>query len=640
MTPPVMAYNPGVSFFIQFHELDPSKESQCIFFTQKGARCRWACRESDNRRAIVLHKTINAISSEAVGLDLLQEYVLCNCCRSGRARHRDRIEDINLLIPLARRWQDEIQRYADHTTSVPALEESVFTPYAHTTLATPSPSDTTTLYTPIESPFSYQLNAPRSSSINATPSKPVASSPYFQYGSSGFSTTTESEFQPFESQSHYDLRPRKANISTNSTSTQPKFISQPPQSEFRPHLADPLPSDSVSWKILSPLEDRDFETGSLYIFDRASSPGHIKIGWTARSVSRRLEDWSKCGYKPNLLFSVHCVPHAQRVETLTHHELIKEWRRERMCKAPWCGKSHQEWFEVNKERAEQVLGNWADFMKRAEPYDSEGRLKNRWRVAIKMIDRNGEVVTAKKLLECYEEWLVKEATLVKELVDLGHELKIEEEVGFGSRPKVERPETLEETPVRVSSLRIEEPILPKETPLLKSAALPKQTPLVEIPLPKAETHPKSDPLLKTKPIPKTEQLFQPDQLSTNEPLSQTEPQFRSKPPCKKLSPVKTMLFNPEPLPKTQFPFTAEQSVKIEPSSKTGPLFKAESLFKTKPPPKSEPVHEEVLASQTTPVKKEVPPEQTPLPPSPPLQPTKHTSLTRDKDKSKHRNRGN
>ena len=103
MTPPVMAYNPGVSFFIPFHELDPSKESQCIFFTQKGARCRWACRESDNRRAIVLHKTINAISSEAVGLDLLQEYVLCNCCRSGRARHRDRIEDSNLLIPLARR---------------------------------------------------------------------------------------------------------------------------------------------------------------------------------------------------------------------------------------------------------------------------------------------------------------------------------------------------------------------------------------------------------------------------------------------------------------------------------------------------------------------------------------------------------
>src|SRR5438045_7141118 len=84
--PPSMAYNPGVSFFIPFHELDPSEQSQCIYFTQKGARCRWTCQESDNRRAIALHNTIIAISSEAVSLDLLQEYVLCNCCRSGRAR--------------------------------------------------------------------------------------------------------------------------------------------------------------------------------------------------------------------------------------------------------------------------------------------------------------------------------------------------------------------------------------------------------------------------------------------------------------------------------------------------------------------------------------------------------------------------
>src|SRR6266480_3588114 len=96
--PPAMAYNPGVTFFIPFHELDPSKQSQCIFFTQKGARCRWSCQKGDNKRAMELYETIIAISSEAVSLDLLQEYVLCNCCRSGRARHRDRIEDIGLLI--------------------------------------------------------------------------------------------------------------------------------------------------------------------------------------------------------------------------------------------------------------------------------------------------------------------------------------------------------------------------------------------------------------------------------------------------------------------------------------------------------------------------------------------------------------
>jgi hypothetical protein len=410
-----MAYNPGVSFFTPFHELDPSKENRCIFFTQtrKGERCKWPCQESDNRQAIALHETINAISSEAVSLDLLREYVLCNCCRSGNARHQDRIEDIGLLIPLARRWQDEIR-----------------------------------------------------------------------------------------SQPRYDLRPREANISTNSTSTKPTSISQPPLTEFRPHVAGPLHSHSVSRKILNPLEDRDFETGSLYIFNRASSPGHVKIGWTARSILRRLEDWSECGYTPNLLFSVRYVPHAQRVETLTHHELIKKWRRERECAG--CGKSHQEWFEISEERAARVLGDWADFMKRAEPYDSEGWLKNWWREVVEMMDENEEVITAKKLLERYEESWVEEATLVEEPVDLGHAPKIEE-VGFGYVPKGGR----------------------LETPLLKSEALPKQIP---------EKQPKSDQLFKTKTEP----------LSRSEPLSQTQPRFKSKLPCEKLCPAKTTPFNTEP----------------------------------------------------------------------------------------------
>ena len=580
-----MAYNPGVSFFISFHELDPSKESQCIFFTQKGARCRWSCQESDNRRAIALHKTINAISSEAFNLDLLQEYVLCNCCRSGRARHRDRIEDIGLLIPLARRWQDEIWRHAadqfNHTTSVAASEENIFTTYGYTTPATPTPSHTTTLYTPTAGRFYYQPNVPTPLSINATPSQPIASSPYYQYGSPRSSTTTEFALQPFQSQPRYDLRPREANISTNSTSTKPTSISQPPLSEFRPHIADPLPSDSVSWKILDPLEGRDFETGSLYIFNRASSPGHVKIGWTAGSISGRLQDWSKCGYNPNLLFNVCWVPHAQRVETLTHYELVKEWRRERMCKAPWCRKSHQEWFEISEEQAAQVLRDWADFMEIAEPYDSEGQLKNWWREVVEMMDGNGEVVTAKKLLEHYEESLVEEATLVEEPV---------------------------------------EPTWPKETPLLKSEALPEQIPLVEISFPKAEKQPKSDQLFKTKPLPKTEPLLKTEPLSRNEPLSQTQPQYKSKPPYEKLSPAKTTLFNTEPLPKTQFLFTAQPPFKIGPLSKTGPLFKAESLFRTEPVPKSEPVREEVSAPETTPVK-ELPREQIPLPPSPLLQST-------------------
>lgn len=40
-----------------------------------------------------------------------------------------------------------------------------------------------------------------------------------------------------------------------------------------------------------------------------------------------------------LFFEVPSVLHAQRAETLTHYQLIREWRRERMCKG--CEKSHQ-----------------------------------------------------------------------------------------------------------------------------------------------------------------------------------------------------------------------------------------------------------------------------------------------------------
>ena len=252
-----MARIPDVSAFSKFNDLDPQDQNQCIYITQNGARCKW--RSSDNSQAIKLYTTICEYVERDIELDLLKEYILESCCKSGRAQHRDRIEDVGLLMPLAHRWQSEISRQ----------------------------------------------NGDRSEPLLATA---VTRTP----------------------------------------------ILETPLSEFRPHIAQPTLTDSVSKKLQDTLVGRDFETGSLYIFDRASSPGHVKIGWTAKSVQGRLESWSKCGYTPNLLFSKENVPFAQRVETLAHYELIKEWRRERMCKARWCQKSHSEWFETSPERAAQV----------------------------------------------------------------------------------------------------------------------------------------------------------------------------------------------------------------------------------------------------------------------------------------------
>ena len=92
------------------------------------------------------------------------------------------------------------------------------------------------------------------------------------------------------------------------------------------------------------------------------------------------------------------VPYAQRVKTCTGYDSIKEWRRERMCKTLSCDKSRQEWFEVKKERAKHVLSNWADFVKRAEPYNAKGYFESQWRKFVETLFGDGRIVSGKALL--------------------------------------------------------------------------------------------------------------------------------------------------------------------------------------------------------------------------------------------------
>lgn len=108
---------------------------------------------------IELHETINALLAETVGVELIEEYILCNYCRSGRAQYRDRIMDVELLILLAERWQDEIRRHAAEESSCAvsiAPLESIILPNAITTLAILTPSHTIIVYTTsIASPPNY-----------------------------------------------------------------------------------------------------------------------------------------------------------------------------------------------------------------------------------------------------------------------------------------------------------------------------------------------------------------------------------------------------------------------------------------------------------------------------------------------------
>jgi hypothetical protein len=210
----------------------------------------------------------------------------------------------------------------------------------------------------------------------------------------------------------------------------------------------------------------------------------VKIGWTASAVKNRLKGWSKCGYEPNLLFSLSDVPHAQRVETLTHHELIKEWRRERKCKASWCGTSHREWFEINEGKAKQVLSAWAKFIGEVKPYDSNGHLKAQWKTSIAKIDRQMAAITAEQLLDYYEATLIDEPKVLREQVDMLRASK-NVEASTEHYTKVMQPKASIRGYLRVNSLETVHLSSPKGTALGESKA--------------SHNIPKADPSNKSKP---------------------------------------------------------------------------------------------------------------------------------------------
>lgn len=366
----------------------------------------------DNERAINLYDQINrAPDTELPSLEVLEDYARYNCCgpKPKGTRHQDRIKDFGLLPSLAERWLDEIQqrrsasRVIARSSTPPTEDENTITspgaiiaPFVGP-LTTTSPSELPTI---IEAQRSISIAAEFVAGLQSNVQSPSEHAQNIEHGS---------HLQ--ETEPRYDLRRRNVlgDKGKGMASSNPRL--RAPLSTFRPHVEEP--DENVMSKILSPLvEDkfkRDFKTGSLYIFTRVSSPGYVKIGWTSREVKGRLESWSRCGYKPNLVFKVHDIPYAQRAETLTHYELKKEWRAERMCKG--CGKSHREWFEVSQERATQVVADWAEFMKSATIYDASGMIENNWRHTIENMSKTHEPITANNLLGKYKASILAKTTL-------------------------------------------------------------------------------------------------------------------------------------------------------------------------------------------------------------------------------------
>lgn len=77
--------------------------------------------------------------------------------------------------------------------------------------------------------------------------------------------------------------------------------------------------DDFGFSFLSTLEPREFDEGTLYIIERATDPGYVKIGYTTKGADDRFAYFeSHCGFVPVPLRQLRHVPSVWRVERLVH----------------------------------------------------------------------------------------------------------------------------------------------------------------------------------------------------------------------------------------------------------------------------------------------------------------------------------
>jgi len=167
---------------------------------------------------------------------------------------------------------------------------------------------------------------------------------------------------------------------------------------FQPYKKPP--KDTIYAKIQKPLTKNDRIAGALYLFTRDSSPGVVKIGLTTRTVAERMKAWQwMCHYIPRVQHEIRSVPHVYRAELLVHLELADFWRRETKCKHnPECLTRHKEWFQVDVERAQEVMNKWTQWLQLARPYHADGSLRSEWVDICNKFQAQSKPITAEALL--------------------------------------------------------------------------------------------------------------------------------------------------------------------------------------------------------------------------------------------------
>lgn len=177
-------------------------------------------------------------------------------------------------------------------------------------------------------------------------------------------------------------------------------INAPALLRFLPYLPRE-PGDNLGHVLSSPLSEREFRAGTIYMLRRHEDLGFVKIGITYRIADDRFSYFtSSCGFVPTPLRQIRHVSYVRRLERIIHAEL-KSYRREcTTCSHRTdCGALHKEWFEVDEDLSLEVLEKWARWMTYADPYSVDGCLKTMWMDLHLEIRGCGQLPTSEKFTE-------------------------------------------------------------------------------------------------------------------------------------------------------------------------------------------------------------------------------------------------
>jgi len=125
-----------------------------------------------------------------------------------------------------------------------------------------------------------------------------------------------------------------------------------------------------------PLTPSEEGWGYIYILRSKwdiSTMSVLKIGFSKYHPEHRAHELASCLSAPEIVAHTPLIPHAKRIETIIHTELVAK-RKIQVCGQ--CGQKHGEWFTISHAESREVVTRWSRWVFR-QPY-LEGKLSDEW----------------------------------------------------------------------------------------------------------------------------------------------------------------------------------------------------------------------------------------------------------------------